>query len=69
MLCYFSPFVTYCYDINVHFWSKVLPTFYVGLFLTPSHVQVSVSKARTIIVLAEDGNADQVRLSYVLRQA
>ena len=28
--------------------------------LTPCHIQVSVSKARAIIVLAEDGNADQV---------
>lgn len=28
--------------------------------LTPCDIQVSVSKARAIIVLAEDGNADQV---------
>lgn len=30
-----------------------------GFFLTP-YLQVSVSKARAIIVIAEDGNADQV---------
>lgn len=28
--------------------------------LTTSYIQVSVSKARAVIVIAEDGNADQV---------
>lgn len=32
-------------------------------FVTLCDIQVSVSKARSIIVLAEDGNADQVWLS------
>lgn len=61
ILCYFSSLVTVYYCINVHFWWKMLPYFnlYICL-LKPCHIQVSVSKARAIIVLAEDGNADQV---------
>lgn len=61
MLCCFSSFVTVYYGINVHFWWKMLPSFDLYFCLVkPCDIQVSVSKARAIIVLAEDGNADQV---------
>lgn len=58
---FFFSFVTVYYGINIHFWWKMLPSFnlYINL-LKQCDIQVSVSKARAIIVLAEDGNADQV---------